>query len=61
MVTALLPIIFIVALSIPDGLEVKTFGKFHDCGFVETFEIFQNNSFLFSRLVVLSMLASTNR
>ena len=30
MVTALLPIIFIVALSIPDGLEVKTFGKFQN-------------------------------
>ena len=61
MVTALLPIIFIVALFIPDGLQVVTFGKFHDCGFVETFEKFQNNSFLFSRLVVLSTLASTNR
>ena len=52
MVTALLPIIFIFALSIPDGLEVKFFGKQLLC---QNFRIvvllkFQSNFFLFSGL-----------
>ena len=49
MVTALLPIIFIFALSIPDGLEVKFFGKQLLC---QNFRIvvllkFQSNFFCF--------------
>ena len=43
------------------NFKITSLPKFQDCGFVETFEKFQNSSFLFSRLVVLSMLASTNR
>ena len=64
MVTALLPIIFIFALSIPDGLEVKSFGKFQNNFFAKIsglcfVEISEQFFFVF-RLVVLSMLASTN-
>ena len=64
MVTALLPIIFIFALSIPDGLEVKSFGKFQNNFFAKISGLwfcwnFRAIFFVF-RLVVLSMLASTN-
>ena len=64
MVTALLPIIFIFALSFPDGREVKSFGKFQNNFFAKISGLwfcwnFRAIFFVF-RLVVLSMLASTN-